>query len=142
MLLACTHQKSKRCTAPEVSLGDVESVDFIWKEKPPLNLGRGRENEHLIRETASAVGYHLIERQRLSPYPKSEQQSRPLPSVYLKRFWKKKYGKEEAKKRIYATTDKAKGALKNLQQKRIRDICSTVGGRFSVLTAVGLLRSQ
>ena len=57
----------------------------------------------------------------------------------------RKYGKEEANKRIYATTDKAKGALKNLDKRRgIRDfvVPDDVGGRFSVLTAVGLYRSQ
>ena len=54
----------------------------------------------------------------------------------------KKYGKEEAAKRIYATTDKAKGALKNLADKEGYEtfvVPDDVGGRFSVLTAVGLL---
>jgi glucose-6-phosphate isomerase len=54
----------------------------------------------------------------------------------------KKYGKEEAAKRIYATTDKAKGALKGLATKEGYEsfiIPDDVGGRFSVLTAVGLL---
>ena len=53
----------------------------------------------------------------------------------FKELLEKKYGKEEAAKRIYATTDKAKGALKNLASRgRIRDIRSAddVGGRFSV----------
>ena len=54
----------------------------------------------------------------------------------------KKYGKEEAAKRIYATTDKAKGALKNLSTEEGYEtfvVPDDVGGRFSVLTAVGLL---
>lgn len=53
-----------------------------------------------------------------------------------------KYGKEEAAKRIYATTDKAKGALKNVADKEGYEefvVPDDVGGRFSVLTAVGLL---
>ena len=53
-----------------------------------------------------------------------------------------KYGKEEANKRIYATTDKAKGALKNLANQEGYEsfvVPDDVGGRFSVLTAVGLL---
>ena len=53
-----------------------------------------------------------------------------------------KYGKEEANKRIYATTDKAKGALKNLADEEGYEefvVPDDVGGRFSVLTAVGLL---
>lgn len=54
----------------------------------------------------------------------------------------KRYGKEEAKKRIYATTDKAKGALKGLADAEGYEefvVPDDVGGRFSVLTAVGLL---
>ena len=53
-----------------------------------------------------------------------------------------KYGKEEACRRIYATTDKAKGALKNLADQEGYEefvVPDDVGGRFSVLTAVGLL---
>ncbi len=54
----------------------------------------------------------------------------------------KKYGKKEAAKRIYATTDKAKGALKVLATAEGYEsfvVPDDVGGRFSVLTAVGLL---
>ena len=53
-----------------------------------------------------------------------------------------KYGKEEANKRIYATTDKARGALKSLANQEGYEsfvVPDDVGGRFSVLTAVGLL---
>lgn len=53
-----------------------------------------------------------------------------------------KYGKEEARKRIYATTDKARGALKVLATEEGYEsfvIPDDVGGRYSVLTAVGLL---
>ena len=54
----------------------------------------------------------------------------------------KKYGKEGAKSRIYATTDKARGVLKTLSDNEGYEtfvIPDDVGGRFSVLTAVGLL---
>ncbi len=60
----------------------------------------------------------------------------------FKEMLEKKYGKEEAAKRIYATTDKARGALKNLATEEGYDsfvVPDDVGGRFSVLTAVGLL---
>ncbi|UVI31436.1 glucose-6-phosphate isomerase [Paenibacillus spongiae] len=53
-----------------------------------------------------------------------------------------KYGKEEARKRIYATTDREKGALKKLSMEEGYEsfvIPDDVGGRYSVLTAVGLL---
>ena len=60
----------------------------------------------------------------------------------FKEMLEKKYGKEEAAKRIYATTDKAKGALKHLSEEEGYEtfvVPDDVGGRFSVLTAVGLL---
>ena len=60
----------------------------------------------------------------------------------FKGMLEKKYGKEGAAKRIYATTDKAKGALKNLATEEGYEsfvVPDDVGGRFSVLTAVGLL---
>ncbi len=60
----------------------------------------------------------------------------------LKELMEKKYGKEEAAKRIYATTDKAKGSLKSLSKEEGYEtfvVPDDVGGRFSVLTAVGLL---
>ena len=53
-----------------------------------------------------------------------------------------KYGKEGAKSRIYSTTDKARGALKTLSDAEGYEtfvVPDDVGGRFSVLTAVGLL---
>ena len=60
----------------------------------------------------------------------------------LKSYVEKKYGVDEARKRIYATTDKAKGALKTLADAEGYEtfvVPDDVGGRFSVLTAVGLL---
>ena len=60
----------------------------------------------------------------------------------LKSYLEKKYGVDEARKRIYATTDKAKGALKTLADAEGYEtfvVPDDVGGRFSVLTAVGLL---
>lgn len=60
----------------------------------------------------------------------------------FKELAEKKYGKEEAAKRIYATTDKARGSLKGLADAEGYEtfvVPDDVGGRFSVLTAVGLL---
>ncbi|MGN1181086.1 MAG: glucose-6-phosphate isomerase [Suilimivivens sp.] len=60
----------------------------------------------------------------------------------FKEKMEKKYGKAEAAKRIYATTDKARGSLKNLATEEGYEtfvVPDDVGGRFSVLTAVGLL---
>ena len=60
----------------------------------------------------------------------------------FKEMLEKKYGKEEAAKRIYATTYKARGSLKSLATEEGYEsfvVPDDVGGRFSVLTAVGLL---
>ncbi len=67
------------------------------------------------------------------------------PAIAFRVFKEKleaKYGKEGAAKRIYATTDKAKGALKKVADEEGYEtfvVPDDVGGRFSVLTAVGLL---
>ncbi|MFX3622897.1 MAG: glucose-6-phosphate isomerase [Ectobacillus sp.] len=67
------------------------------------------------------------------------------PAIAFRIFRKileEKYGKEEARKRIYATTDKERGALKTFADEEGYEtfvIPDDVGGRFSVLTAVGLL---
>ena len=60
----------------------------------------------------------------------------------LKKLLEEKVGKEEAARRIYATTDKSRGALKKLAEKEGYEcfvVPDDIGGRYSVLTAVGLL---
>ncbi|MBR4949757.1 MAG: glucose-6-phosphate isomerase [Clostridia bacterium] len=60
----------------------------------------------------------------------------------FRKFMEDKYGKEEAAKRIYVTTDKERGTLKELADEEGYEtfvVPDDVGGRFSVLTAVGLL---
>ncbi len=60
----------------------------------------------------------------------------------LRNYMEERYGKEESKKRIFVTTDKAKGALKELANQEGYEtfvVPDEVGGRYSVLTAVGLL---
>lgn len=60
----------------------------------------------------------------------------------FKEMLENRYGRKEAAKRIYATTDKARGALKSLASEEGYEtfvVPDDVGGRFSVLTAVGLL---
>ena len=67
------------------------------------------------------------------------------PAIAFRIFRKlleEKYGQDEARKRIYATTDKARGALKTLATEEGYEtfvIADDIGGRYSVLTAVGLL---
>lgn len=60
----------------------------------------------------------------------------------LRNYMEKRYGHEEAVKRIYCTTDKARGALKTLAGQEGYEsfvVPDDIGGRYSVLTAVGLL---
>ena len=60
----------------------------------------------------------------------------------FREFMESKYGIDEARKRIYVTTDKERGALKKLSNEEEYEtfvIPDNIGGRYSVLTAVGLL---
>ena len=60
----------------------------------------------------------------------------------FREFMESKYGIDEARKRIYVTTDKQRGALKKLSEEEEYEtfvIPDNIGGRYSVLTAVGLL---
>ena len=60
----------------------------------------------------------------------------------FREFMESKYGVDEARRRIYVTTDKEKGALKTLSNEEEYEtfvIPDNIGGRYSVLTAVGLL---
>ena len=60
----------------------------------------------------------------------------------FKKLLEDKYGKEGARERIYATTDKARGALKTVADREGYEtfvVPDEIGGRYSVLTAVGLL---
>src|SRR5690606_17680673 len=60
----------------------------------------------------------------------------------FKEYMEKKYGKAGAKERIYVTTDKTKGALRELAEVEgytSFTIPEDIGGRYSVLTSVGLL---
>ncbi|HEU5140635.1 MAG TPA: glucose-6-phosphate isomerase [Bacillales bacterium] len=79
----------------------------------------------------------------LNVISKSGTTTEPAIAFRIFRKWlEEKYGREEAQKRIYATTDKEKGALRTLSSQEGYEtfvIPDDVGGRYSVLTAVGLL---
>ena len=87
----------------------------------------------------------LIEGKEISVNVISKSGTTTEPAIafrIFKEYMETKYGKEEAQKRIYATTDKARGALKKLADEEGYEsfvIADDIGGRFSVLTAVGLL---
>ncbi len=87
----------------------------------------------------------ICENKRVSVNVISKSGTTTEPAVAF-RVWRdyleKRYGKEEAAKRIYCTTDKAKGTLKELADRSGYEtfvVPDDVGGRYSVLTAVGLL---
>lgn len=87
----------------------------------------------------------LLEGKELSVNVISKSGTTTEPAIAFRIFrelLEKKYGKEGARSRIYATTDKARGALKKLADEEGYEsfvIPDDVGGRYSVLTAVGLL---
>ena len=87
----------------------------------------------------------LCENKRVSINIISKSGTTTEPAVafrVLREMLETRYGKEEAAKRIYCTTDKARGTLKKLADENGYEcfvIPDDVGGRFSVLTAVGLL---
>jgi glucose-6-phosphate isomerase len=87
----------------------------------------------------------LLEGKELSVNVISKSGTTTEPAIafrLFKEYMENKYGKEGASKRIYATTDKARGALKKLADEEKYEtfvVPDDVGGRYSVLTAVGLL---
>ena len=98
-----------------------------------------------ISSTALAELVEICEGKDISINMISKSGTTTEPAIAFRVFKEmliEKYGKEEAAKRIYATTDRAKGALKNLADEEGYEefvVPDDVGGRFSVLTAVGLL---
>ncbi|MBQ1658716.1 MAG: glucose-6-phosphate isomerase [Clostridia bacterium] len=98
-----------------------------------------------ISSTALAELIQICEGRNVSINMISKSGTTTEPAIAFRVFrelLEKKYGKEGAKERIYCTTDKAKGTLKKLADKEGYQtfvVPDDVGGRFSVLTAVGLL---
>lgn len=88
---------------------------------------------------------HLLDKKEYSMTVISKSGTTTEPAVVfriLKNHIEKKYGKKEARSRIIAVTDRAKGALKTLSDKegyKTYVVPDDVGGRYSVLTPVGLL---
>lgn len=98
-----------------------------------------------ISSTYLADLFELLENKDVSVNVISKSGTTTEPAVAFRIFktWmEKKYGRDEAKSRIYVTTDKARGALKKLADEEGYEtfvVPDDVGGRYSVLTAVGLL---
>ena len=95
-----------------------------------------------ISSTALAELLQICEGKNVSINMISKSGTTTEPAIAFRELLEKKYGKEGAKERIYCTTDKAKGTLKSLATKEGYEtfvVPDDVGGRYSVLTAVGLL---
>lgn len=111
------------------------------KRKAPMIVFAGNS----ISSTYMADLLELCEGKDISVNVISKSGTTTEPAIAFRIFkdlLEKKYGKDGAKARIYATTDKAKGALKTLSDAEGYEtfvVPDDVGGRFSVLTAVGLL---
>ena len=123
---------------PVVGFENHGGRTFIGNNKPLGKVLSGYGNE----EHAGCEG--VVYKNVIGTYlhgpllPKNPQ----LADLLIQRALEKKYGKAEAAKRIYATTDKSRGALKKLATEEGYEtfvVPDDVGGRFSVLTAVGLL---
>lgn len=127
-------------------LGAKAAIDFLtgpfynYNQKPQIifagnNISPNYLNSVLDCLEGKDVSVNVISKSGTTTEP-------AVAFRVLKKYLEDKYGKEEAKNRIYATTDKAKGALKNLADTEGYEtfvVPDDVGGRFSVLTAVGLL---
>ena len=118
------------------------SPNYNLKKKSTPNIyfiGNGLSSDAL-REVTELIGDDDFSVNVIS---KSGTTTEPAIAFRIfKEMLEKKYGKAEAAKRIYATTDKARGALKHLATEEGYEtfvVPDDVGGRFSVLTAVGLL---
>ncbi len=118
------------------------SPNYNLKKKNTPNIyfvGNGLDNDQL------AEVEELLEGQDFSVNVISKSGTTTEPAVafrFFRRLLEKKYGAEAAAGRIYATTDRQKGALKALAAAEGYEsfvVPDDIGGRYSVLTAVGLL---
>lgn len=110
------------------------------KDTPNIYFVGNGLSDRQLRETME-----LLEGEDFSVNVISKSGTTTEPAIAFRIFkaaLEKKYGAEGAKGRIYATTDKARGALKTLADREGYEsfvVPDNVGGRYSVLTAVGLL---
>lgn len=129
-------------------LGARAAIEFL---KSPLYNNKKKDTPDIyfagnsISSTALSELLELCEGRRVSINVISKSGTTTEPAIAFRVFrdyLEKTVGAEEARKRIYVTTDKAKGTLKGLADREGYEtfvVPDDVGGRFSVLTAVGLL---
>mgnify|MGYP001197121685 CR=1 FL=1 len=126
----------------------LEMLTHTFYNQLPKEKRQGPEIYFAGHHISSTYLTHLLEqlegkRVSLNVISKSGTTTEPAIAFRILKEWlEQQYGKEEAKKRIYTTTDRQKGALKQLADTEGYEsfvIPDDVGGRYSVLTAVGLL---
>ena len=127
-------------------LGAKAAIDFLrgpfynFNSKPQIFFAGNSISPNYIKGLLETVEGKDVSVNIIS---KSGTTTEPAIAFRLfKEYLEKRYGKEEAKNRIFATTDREKGALKSLADAEGYEtfvVPDDVGGRFSVLTAVGLL---
>ncbi|MFI3255318.1 MAG: glucose-6-phosphate isomerase [Eubacteriales bacterium] len=130
-------------------LGSKAVIDMICS--PNYNLKKGKNTPDIffagnglssdaLLETIDLIGDRDFS---INVISKSGTTTEPAVAFRIfKELLEKKYGVDEAADRIYATTDKSRGALKKMADEKGYEtfvVPDNVGGRFSVLTAVGLL---
>ena len=132
-------------------LGAKAAIDFLSNHFANLQTKEERKAPQIVYAGNSISSTYLadlleyVEGKDFSVNVISKSGTTTEPAIafrIFKEFLEKKYGKEEASKRIYATTDSSKGALRKLADEEGYEtfiIPDDVGGRFSVLTPVGLL---
>jgi glucose-6-phosphate isomerase len=126
----------------------VEFVDHSFRNQLPREKRKAPEvffaGQNISSDYLSDL-LDLIEDKRVSINVISKSGTTLEPAItfrILRDFLEKRYGKEEARKRIFVTTDSVKGTLKrlsDLEGYKTFAIPDDVGGRYSVLTPVGLL---
>ena len=118
--------------SPNYNLKKKDTPDILF-------AGNGLSTDALL-ETIALIGDRDFSVNVIS---KSGTTTEPAVAFRIfKDMLEQKYGKEGARERIYATTDKARGALKGMADREGYEtfvVPDEVGGRYSVLTAVGLL---
>ena len=130
-------------------LGPRAAIELL--QGPNRNLGKGKGDPMILfaGNTLSTRAWnellHLLEGKDFSVAFVSKSGTTTEPAIAtraLRWMLERKYGSDGAKKRIYAITDPVKGALRQTVEEEGWEsfpIPANVGGRFSVLTAVGLL---
>ena len=129
-------------------LGARAVIEFLQSQQ--YNFGRENSPEiwfagNGLSPAAMTRLYERCQNKRFSINVISKSGTTTEPAIAFRLFralLEKQCGKKEAAKRIYATTDKARGALRGLAEKEGYEtfvVPDNIGGRYSVLTAVGLL---